>query len=456
MMSEHLSQIQLAGYGGRSLDADELLAVDRHLASCDVCYKRFTLISPSTSDLYKSQHYAPASQSKEEPFHLDYYDHLAPYVEGIINDIDREIVESHVALCSECADDLSDLQEFRNQPVPTVAHSGRTVRPSPWKRWIVLWLRPIQWNPQLTAALAILVFILGLTVAVLLWTRYRMTSPMQQAGHTPSEADKQIPGANKDSISPSGSGETTAEKVAAQPSPQQGDRTDQPKSQEPFVALNDGMGQVTLDQSGHVAGLQSVPPDLRKSIESVLVTRELPVTQTLDELSPGSSRLRGGSSEQNFLMPSEPTGIVIESDRPTFRWRAIAGGSDYVVTIYDSQLRSVQNSGPLAVTEWTPPTSLQRGVTYSWQISAVKEGRTVVGPKPPAPEARFKVLDRNEVTALQNAKRLHGRSHLVMGVYYWRLGLIHEAEREFEALVITNPESPIAVDLLRSLRALRR
>ena len=456
-MSEHLSQIQLAGYGGRTLDADELLTVDRHLASCDVCYERFTLISQGASDLSRPHHHAPLSQSMEEPFHLDYDEHLAPYVDGTANDIDREIVESHAALCSECADDLRDLQEFKHQPDPTVADPERTARPSPWKRWLVQWQRPLQWNPQLTAAMAIVVFILGLTVAVLLWTRYRTPSPTQQAGHTPPEADKQIPSANKDSISPSGSGETPADRVATQPSPsQQEDRKDQPKSEEPLIALNDGMGQVTLDRSGHVAGLQSLPPDLRKNIESVLVTRELPVTQTLVELSAGSSRLRGGGSQQNSFLPMEPTGIVIESDRPTFRWRPLAEGSDYVVTIYDSRLRSVQNSGPLAGTEWTTPTPLQRGVTYSWQISAVKEGRTVVAPKPPVPEARFKVLDRNSSNWLGQHEKIHGSSHLAMGVLYWRIGLIDKAEREFEALVTANPESPIAEELLANLRSLRR
>ena len=51
MMSEHLSQSQLAGYSGRTLDPDELLAVDGHLASCDVCHKRLTGILPGVAKL---------------------------------------------------------------------------------------------------------------------------------------------------------------------------------------------------------------------------------------------------------------------------------------------------------------------------------------------------------------------------------------------------------------------
>jgi hypothetical protein len=450
-MSEHLSQIQLAGYGRRTLDADELLVVDRHLASCNDCYQRFTSILSSAGGQARSSHNL-STESIEEPFHLDYDQHLVAYVDGTANDIDREIVESHVALCTECAKDLQDLQEFRRQPVQATA-----VRRSPRKPWMIQWQWPRVWNPQLTAVLIIGVLILGMTIAVFLWTTYRMPSPVQQAGNTPTpEANKQIPGDNKESLSPSGP-VANPDKVAAQPSPQQkDDKANQQSTQGPLIALNDGMGQVTLDQNGHLTGLQTLPPDLRKNIASVLVTRELQVTPALADLSPGSSGLRGGGSGQSLLMPLEPTGIVIESDQPTFRWRAFPGGSDYVVTIYDSRLRSVQNSGPLAGTEWTATSPLQRGVTYSWQISAMKDGRKVVSPKPPMPEARFRVLDRNAVNALKDAKRLHGNSHLAMGVLYWKYGLIDEAERELEALVRANPESTVAKELLTKLRSLRR
>lgn len=450
-MSEHLSQIQLAGYGGRTLDADELLVVDRHLASCDACYQRLTHVFPRTWDQSRRADDVASSRSIEEPFHLDHDHHLSAYVDGTANEIDREIVESHVSLCSECAEDLRDLQEFSRQRVRP------TVRQSSWKQWMVQWQWPRVWNPQLTAVLIIGIFILCMTVAIFLWTTYRTPSPIQQAGQTPpAEADKQIPGTNKEALSPTGAG-GNSDKIAVQPSPrQQEDKPNQPTTQGPLIALNDGMGQVTLDQNGQVAGLQSLPPDLKKNVESVLLTRKLQVTPALADLSPGAGRLRGGGTEQSVLMPLEPTGIVIESDQPTFRWRVLPGASDYVLTIYDSQLRSIQNSGPLGGTEWTATRPLQRGVTYSWQISAVKEGKTVVAPKPPLPEARFKVLDLKGVTALENAKRVHGRSHLAMGVLYWRLGLVDAAERELEALVRGNPDSPVAVAILESLRSLRR
>lgn len=429
-MSEHLSQTQLAGYGERTLNADELLAVDRHLASCDVCYETFTQISPRPP--HTQQH-----DSKEESFHLDYDLHLAAYLDGALGDIDREIVESHVALCSDCADELRDLQEFSRQNVPITSQADQKT-----SRWF---FRQAYWplNPQWTAAALIL--LLGVIAAIVVWTMLRTRSPVEQAGDkSPSGVERQA------SETPTGS-----ERVAEQPSPQQQERPDQATSAQPLIALNDGGRQITVDQTGHVNGLESLPLDLRKNVERVLATREFRAPRNLVDLSTGSGTLRGGGSDQNTLLPLDPMGVVLETDRPTFRWRTLADARDYVVTIYDSRLRRVQSSGPIVGSEWTTATPLQRGVRYSWQISAVKDGKSIVAPKPPAPEARFRVLDRSAVTDLENAKRIHTGSHLAMGVLYLKYGLIDQAEGELEALVRANPNSPVAAQLLTSVRSVR-
>lgn len=45
--------------------------------------------------------------------HLD-YDHLEALVDQRANDVDREIAESHLAVCATCALALSDLEKFRH------------------------------------------------------------------------------------------------------------------------------------------------------------------------------------------------------------------------------------------------------------------------------------------------------------------------------------------------------
>ena len=371
----------------------------------------------------------------QESFHLDYDQHLAPYVDGTANEVDREIVESHIALCSQCEEDVRDLQEFRRQPVLASPKTDRDVRVSRWTQWMGQW--PRLWNPQLTAALVIATFILGI-IAVLLWSRNRTQQPIDSAASASlPQADKQ---AGNESPSPV-------------PSPDQVDPQPPPK---PLVALDDGGQQVTLDERGHSTGLESLTSDLRAIVENVLATRKFRTSPGLGDLLENAARLRGQSEQQDTIVPLSPLGVVIESDRPTFRWNALEGASDYIVTVHDSKLRAIENSGPLAVTEWTIQRPLERGITYSWQIRAVKDGRTVISAKPPTPEARFRVLDQKAVEAIENAKRVRGNSHLVMGVLYWKHGLIDAAEREVEALVRANPDSRVAADLLRSLRSLKR
>jgi hypothetical protein len=417
-MSEHLSQAQLAGYRGRTLNPDELLTVDRHLASCDECHERLTRIPAGVAK--PTQPFA----SEEGSFHLDYEQHLEPYVDGKANDIDREIVDSHVALCSECAGELRDLLAFKQQPVAV----ART--PSWWPQW--RWLP----NPALATAVVIAVFILAM--AVLLWTRYPTSRRVEQAGIGSPEPDKQPP--------------------EIKPSPAPAEHTTQknpstPPREEPLIVLNDAGGQVILNQHGRLEGLQELPPDLKESVERALVTRGLHTSPALTGWTTGAGNLRSELETQSTFAPLDPTDVVIETDRPTFRWRALEGAQEYVVTIYDARLRQVGSSGPVDGTQWTTPNSLERGVTYSWQISALKDGKKVVSPKPPLPEARFRILDQGSVVALAKLKESAGSSHLAMGVFYWKHGMLDESEREFKALANANPNSPAVAQLLANIRS---
>lgn len=423
MMSEHLSQTQLAGYSRRTLDPHELLAVDRHLASCDVCHKRLTRILPNAAKLAVG----PSVESGAGPFHLDYDQHLEPYVDGKADDIDREIVDTHVALCSRCADDLRDLLAFKQQPVAASAGDVR-VAPSWWKQWLPQW-RSVP-NPALAAAAVIALFVLA--TAVLLWTTYPTSRRVEQA---------QTPTGSPEQPSPPAT-EHTPEKQADPPTPPR---------EEPLIALNDAGRQVTVNQRGQLEGLQELPPDLKESVQKALATRRLPASPALRGWPTGAGNLRAELEKQSTFAPLDPTDVVIETDRPTFRWHALEAADHYIVTVYDAKLRTVA-SGPITGTEWTTPNSLERGVTYSWQISALKDGETVVSPKPPLPEARFRILDQPAVATLAKLKESAGSSHLAMGVFYWKHGLIEESEREFQALAKANPKSTVARELLKSLR----
>jgi hypothetical protein len=419
MMSEHLSPSQLAGYSGRTLDPRELLAVDRHLASCDVCHQRLPGVAKASF------------QSDERPFHLDYDQYLEPYVDGNANDIDREIVDSHVAQCSKCADELSDLLAFKQQPAVAITGADKVVPSSRWKRWLPQW--PLLSNPALATAVVIAVVILAMAVV---WTTYRASRRIDRAATGSSESEKQSPAVDRE-----------------QPHPEKSPDLPTPPREEPLITLNDVGGQILVNQRGQLEGFDSLPPDLKESIERALATRRLRESPALTGWSTGAGILRSELEEQNTFAPLEPMDVVIETERPTFRWQALDGARSYIVTIHDAKFREVGSSGPIVGTEWAAPNSLERGGTYSWQISALKDGKTIVSPKPPLPEARFRILDKGAVVALAKLKKSAEGSHLVMGVFYWKHGLIEESEREFQALAKANPHSTAVTELLASIRS---
>lgn len=370
-----------------------------------------------------------SSMRSEDPFHLD-YEQLELYVDGKADEIDREIVESHVAQCSQCADELEDLLEFKEQ----TAASSTADSTSRWQQWFP----QLSWLPKPAIALVLVVAAVAVALTVLWWTKHQ-TRPQGQQAQTNSTGPEQ-------------------------PSPAPTDHTAQenlfdnqlPSREEPLLVLNDAMGQVIVNQRGQLEGLHDLPPDLRASVEHALATRRLQASPALSGWLSSAGGLRGELENQSAFAPLEPTDVVVETDRPTFRWRALEAARNYVVNIYDAKLRHVANSGPVTGTEWTTPNSLARGVTYSWQIVASQDGKTVVSPKPPLPEARFRILDQRAVAALAKLKRSAESSHLVLGVFYWKHGLLEEAEHEFQALARANPDSPAVAGLLASIRSLRR
>jgi len=344
MTLEHLSETQLSGYKERSLDPQELLEVDRHLASCDLCHERLTRIPYGASLLV---------DSGAEPFHLDYKQHLEPYVDGKANDIDCEIVDSHVALCSKCATDLKDLLEFKQQPVAAI--QGGPGAPSRRRQWFPQ--LPLRWNPAWAAA-GLIAAVFVLSGGVFLWTRYHaseqtITISSQQTSPVATEQKAQI---------------TPSPPINFSVSPRD----------EPLLVLNDAGCQLKLNKDGHLEGLEQLPPDLKESVERALATHRLGASPALQGWSTGANNLRSGVGTQSTFAPLEPVGVVIETDRPTFRWRSLEGAQHFIVTIFDSKLRQVASSGPVMQSEWTIPNALERGVTYSWQITAVKDGEMIV------------------------------------------------------------------------------
>jgi hypothetical protein len=125
------------------------------------------------------------------------------------------------------------------------------------------------------------------------------------------------------------------------------------------------------------------------------------------------------------------------------------------VLVVDEKLEEVASSASLTQTRWTIPVALKRGHTYSWQVTALKDGQHITSPTLPAPQAKFRVLDQSHADEINRLKQSQPDYHLGLGVLYTQAGMLDEAEQEFQALVKEN-SSPTATKLLQSVRAMKQ
>jgi hypothetical protein len=219
--------------------------------------------------------------------------------------------------------------------------------------------------------------------------------------------------------------------------------------------LNDGAGQLTLDREGKLSGADDLPPAYQSMLKEALTRRRIETSPNLKGLKRPSSSLMSTDNQGNEFSVIEPVGVVLMSDRTTFRWSPMEGATGYVVEVYDSKFNLAATSPQLTNHSWAPP-ALSRGKVYSWQVKAIKDGQEFISPRPPAPQARFRVLDQAKANELSKARRAYRSSHLTLGLLYAEAGLLKEAEQELRALQKANPDSEIARSLLGQVQALRR
>jgi hypothetical protein len=241
---------------------------------------------------------------------------------------------------------------------------------------------------------------------------------------------------------------------ASPPGNQQPSATTPPLNEETQIvtALNDGGATVTLDARGDFKGLDMLSPETRQLVRNSISSGNLDTPDSLAGLRGKAGTIMGSPGSHETFELSSPIGKMVRSDHPRLSWRALAGATRYTVTILDNDLKTVATSPPITSTSWTVPRALQRGRVYTWQVVALKEGKEIISPAAPAPEARFRVLEKAREDELKRVEQIAASSHLARGVLYARAGLLDEAERQFVELVAANPQSTVARKLLRRVR----
>jgi hypothetical protein len=437
----HLSNEDIARYCGRRMLPVELLAADDHLALCDACYSRMGA-AQGLDDKLLAASKAFDLATDYEVTHLT-YEQMAAMVDNGLDEIDREVIGSHLELCRRCQTELNDLREVSS--AMDVAPAEQIVLPRPrtpslQERLISLWRRPAFRIPAPAFAALAAVALAALLIQIPLWR--------ERAGLRASVAE--LEQGNQALKGQATAVEGMQNEVAAMRDENERLRQAVESRAEVLVALNDGGGRITLDSAGNLLGMRAGIRD-EQAIKDALKNGRVRLPQSLRELRGGPSGTLMGDGQTGFKLLA-PVGVVIVSERPNLRWSSLEGAASYTVTVYDSSLNEVAASGPLTTTRWAMPTALARGRTYVWQVRAIKDGREVVAPPPAGSRVKFNVLEQAKVDEVERARRSHAKSHLVMGLVYAEAGLLDEAAREFDALLRDNPQSPVARRLLQSVR----
>ncbi|HEX7315721.1 MAG TPA: zf-HC2 domain-containing protein [Pyrinomonadaceae bacterium] len=452
-MSEHLTDEQFKQYRAGRMSPVELLRLDEHFANCASCRERVRTgeqLVASFASLTADLGIANASTGA----HIS-YEQLADLVDGRLDGEASGVVNNHLRACAACAEEARSLAAFRDSLTAEEVATPGPARPL-YER-----LRNLFAFPRPAAAWGLVAAALLLAVVGAAWL-----GRSYWGARTTPEAARVTPKSSPERVSSEGNvaaknvdGEartgTATTDVPPLPTPSPGADT----TARATVTLRDGGGSITLNSDGELKGVGWLSPSQAGAVKDALANGRVTTPGAFAAPGAGRDTLLGDSPEvggSKAFALAYPVGAVVASPRPRFAWRPLAGAERYVVDVYDDTFRKVATSGDVSGTEWTPASDLKRGAVYSWEVTAYSADGSSRAPAPPAPEARFRVLDESREREIRRAERAAPRSHLALGVLYARAGLLDEAEREFQLLTAANPRSAAARRLLRDVRARKR
>jgi anti-sigma factor RsiW len=453
-MKEHLSVEQIRKYGERQLPPGDLPLVVTHLDECSACFAIMRDLFPQRTDPERAVAISfgetTTSDDDDEPWHLDFDAHLQRFVDGKFDEVEGEVIASHLSVCPDCAQAVRELREFKdslrlrqlerealNRPghTPAAPNADRRHRVRDW------------WRRMSAPSTLHLVLAMSLLVALIIggffWLRSgtRVAPVVSQqsqptpANHSPLIVQQGEPGkrpAASDSQTPSPTSATSP--AGLKPTP--------------AVLLDDGAAQIGLNSLGQLTGLDNLPRAVQETVAQTLRSEALPLPEVLAKLAPAAIQTRGPASVMIANDQLSPAWQVIKSDRPSFHWPAGVAGAQYEVTVFDERFNPISQSQPVSETSWQPDRPLPRGRTLNWQVKISPHKGATGRSTEPVAQAKFSILSQSALDKVEIVDRLSTSSHLVRGITYAQAGLLVEAEREFHILLQQNPESLLVKKLL--------
>lgn len=430
---KHLEIEQLKKYGERRLSGEEMTNVLLHLDGCRACFDSFQTMFPALSDAAREVSLDVLTASDAEVFHLDYDEHLRPFVDYEADEATREIVESHLENCLFCARAVRELREFSGSLHLRRVKKGDVGQPTFFGGFGSHRRSFSNGNAWLLSLPAITILILGFGG----WLLWRQSESPNFIAQNQTSKDAPPVSANENSFDRQTENSLVKPENKRNTLPSAGRGSD--SANKKLDAAGDKSGALNALETERL--LAALPPDFRVQFQNVLQTQKIKLPAFIAELR-ADGNLRGGPNDERKPTLS-PNAQAVRDLRPTFRWRKFADGESYLITIYDKDFNQVAVSPVLQATKWQSNVLLERGKIYKWQVKTAKSAETFA--------AQFKVLDAEAAAGLRKIEIAAPRSPLVRGIGYAAEGLLTEAAQEFQKEINKNPRKKLARILKDSL-----
>ena len=411
-MAEDVTKEKLQQLLAKKLQPGEIIVLDDQLETAEAAHARTGNIDS-----------ALASRLERSIVGADHltYSQLAGYADDELSPPERASIADHLEFCHECRSDAEELIQLRPASATTPAASQTG--------WFVS-IRDIFYRPVPIFASVVVLGAIGLSV----WL-------FSSREAVPADDDVIVASSDPDPVL------QQVQPAQDNPSPEKD------TSEALTLSLNDGEATVGITAGGEISGYEGLPASSRSDVKRALSGAAIDFPDLRDLKAASGAFMSENSNSAGTFRINSPVGKVVLTNSPSFSWQAVPGADSYTVEVYDLNFKKVASSGQLSSPRWT--TTLPRGQTYVWQVTARKGEETLKAPRPPASEARFRIVDDKFAREITTLRRSHSASHLPLAIAYAKTGMIDEAIRELETVAKQNPRSGLPRRLIRQLRQAR-
>lgn len=419
-MAEHLSNEIIKQYQHKSLRAESRFKADIHLAICPPCREK--LFEPvRLHSLYQAVQTNLMYVTEDVSEHLSDEQFVA-YVKDQLDEVEHEIVESHLVWCRVCTTELDEMRAIASQ------FDNRRMRLAEAWNGLMKRLRPDRDKSRqslpVIAAYVFVLLIFALLVPLAIWKR----------GFSGGQEKKETVTSVSNTIPPVASEETS--------------RKDSP----PVSAISTPTLNLAADSSLSNSLGWLLTTD-RHLFDGAFKQGRLEIPKLVTDR--GDTNM--GLTEKESFRLLAPGAEVVRETQPIIKWEALEGASKYRVIVTDITYDRAEVADLYVTdTQWQLDTPLERGHHYTWQIIADQSGKSIYGTGPIRNYADIFVIAQDELERVSNAEKHYRASRdplarIALAARYAKAGLIEDAKRELKNFPKEHAQSSLAIRLLERL-----